>query len=481
VLHAVRVRTPLLLGLLTTTALLAGAVHPATARADASGPQPLVLAATGPDSLTYRGEGVLTVTLGPPEAATAAGTLHVESTPAGGGDTDVLLDQVESPSVDPVQVPIVGDVSRTYVVSFVPLDPTQWTAPDPVTVEVPVGAATTVATLTVVGLPAAGAAVVPGPYVWRSFGAVATVRLVDADGAPVVGADVTLQQRSIDTKNAWASVRTVQTGSVGAATVQVVPWYNTVYRVVYAGQSGRLEATQSAELLVRPSTPGRRVAIPAGSPQPTGATQTFGRGYGVGANAVVTAIPDKVWATMLGYSYSATAHCPVGRTKLSYVTINYWGFDGNRYRGELVVAKARAAAFAKAFTVLYNLHFPIRSMVRPDRFGHSPHGWPGANDYLSMAHDNTYGFNCRYVVGREAARVMSPHAYGYAVDVNTWENPDVAANGTHPNSWFAVHRSAKYGGVIMSGSAIVLAFREIGLGWGGSTISDYQHFDPTLL
>ncbi len=37
-LHAVRVRTPLLLGLLTATALVAGAVHPTAARADASGP-----------------------------------------------------------------------------------------------------------------------------------------------------------------------------------------------------------------------------------------------------------------------------------------------------------------------------------------------------------------------------------------------------------------------------------------------------------
>ena len=76
---------------------------------------------------------------------------------------------------------------------------------------------------------------------------------------------------------------------------------------------------------------------------------------------------------------------------------------------------------------------------------------------------------------------MSPHAYGIAIDLNTWENPDVAANGTHPDKWFAHHRSSKYCGVIMSGSAVVRAFRTVGLGWGGTRIRDYQHFDPTLL
>ena len=440
----------------------------------------MTLTVTGPSSLVYRSQDALVVTVGPADSAAATGTLHVESTPVAGGDPGVVADAPARPGDDPVMVPIVADVPRHYVVTFVPDDPTTWAAPDPVSVDVDVTSAVTVTTVTVLGLPASGAAVKPGPTVWRSFGGLASVTLVDGDGVPVPGADLTLQQRSLDTNNVWVTVATVQTGSAGAAGVQVNPWRDTTYRAVFAGTAGKLDPSQSAEFLVRPATPGVPVVGPAGAPRPR-ATPPLGRGVGIGASAVVNAVPNNVWASMLGRSYSTIVHCPVGRTKLSYILINYWGFDGNRYRGELVVAKNRAASFARAFTTLYNLHFPIRVMVRPDRFGRSPHGWPGANDYKSMAYDNTYAFNCRYVVGRESSKRMSPHAYGFAVDVNTWENPDVAGNGTHPNRWFAVHRSGKYGGVIMSRSAVVKAFRTAGLGWGGTAIRDYQHFDPTLL
>ena len=69
---------------------------------------------------------------------------------------------------------------------------------------------------------------------------------------------------------------------------------------------------------------------------------------------------------------------------------------------------------------------------------------------------------------------MSPHAYGSAVDINTWENPDRAANGTHPNSWFLSHRSAAYAGEIRKGSTVVRVVRSAGLGWGG-TIPQQLH------
>ena len=129
------------------------------------------------------------------------------------------------------------------------------------------------------------------------------------------------------------------------------------------------------------------------------------------------------------------------------------------------MAKSRAAAFARAFTAIYNAHFPIRSMVRPDRWGRSPNGWLGANDYASMAHDNTYGYNCRFVVGRESRHQLSPHAYGIAVDINTWENPDAAANGIHPNAWFYHHRSASYGGILLKNGIVVAIMRGQGFGW----------------
>ena len=175
---------------------------------------------------------------------------------------------------------------------------------------------------------------------------------------------------------------------------------------------------------------------------------------------------------------SWTPGCPVGRAQLAYIRVNYYGFDGNRYRGELVVSRTQAPAIAAVFTGLNDTKFPIRSMRRPDVFGKSAHGLPGADDYASMAADNTYGFNCRYVVGKERQKLQSPHSYGIAVDVNTWENPDRAAGGTYPDTWFATHRTA-YAGVITAGGAVRALFARYGFGWGG-TFGDFQHFDTVI-
>lgn len=358
--------------------------------------------------------------------------------------------------------------------------PATWRPPP---VRVSSGLISVLATSSAIGIvptAATGAAVRPGPTVWRTFGGVVVMTLTTSAGAPVAGQPVTLQQLAGGAVGTLVTnVATVVTGADGTARVAVNPWGAITYRMSYAG-SATLDPSASARLPVVPATPGVRVVAPAGSPQPTSVATPLGVGTGTGANPVVSAIPDAVWASMVGYSWG-TMSCPVGRSQLAYVLVNYWGFDGNRYRGELVVAKNRAAAFARAFSSLYDAHFPIRSMVRPDRFGRSPHGWPGANDYSSMAHDNTYAFNCRYVVGGESGRNLSPHAYGSAVDINTWENPDRAANGTHPNSWFLSHRSAAYAGEILKGSTVVRVMRSAGLGWGGTSIGDLQHFDPWLL
>jgi D-alanyl-D-alanine carboxypeptidase len=346
--------------------------RPTTPAPSVVAPSALTLSVAAPSSLTRGTSGTLTVTVGP-VGASGTGELVVASRPStGSSESRVVLDSRGQRVGSRVAVPVVGDVSREYTVSFLPSDRARWVSPAPLSVLVPVPPGTTA--------PSA------------------------AHHSPV--------------------------------------------------------------------------RAPAGSPQPTSVATPLGPAVGTGANAVVSAIPDAVWASMVGFSWHPG--CPEGRAHLAYVLVNYWGFDGNRHRGELVVARNRAAGFAKAFTELYDAGFPIRSMVRPDRFGHSPNGWPGANDYASMAHDNTYAFNCRFVVGREQAGVLSPHSYGYAVDINTWENPDLARVGARPDAWFLRHRSASFGGVIVPDGLVVRIMRSIGLGWGGRSIGDTQHFDPTL-
>ena len=99
--------------------------------------------------------------------------------------------------------------------------------------------------------------------------------------------------------------------------------------------------------------------------------------------------------------------CPVGRSGLRLLSINYWGFDGYRRRGQMVLSAAVVGRAAAALRDMYNQRFPIRRMYRVDRFGWSKK-LQGADDYKSMRADNTSAFNCRSVVNRPGVR--SPHA-----------------------------------------------------------------------
>ena len=90
---------------------------------------------------------------------------------------------------------------------------------------------------------------------------------------------------------------------------------------------------------------------------------------------------------------------------------------------------------AAALADMYRAKLPIRSMYRVDRFGYSSRVH-GGDDHTSMAAGNTSGFNCRDVVNRPGVR--SPHSYGRAIDINTWENPYRSQTGLVPNSWWHV-------------------------------------------
>jgi hypothetical protein len=179
---------------------------------------------------------------------------------------------------------------------------------------------------------------------------------------------------------------------------------------------------------------------------------------------------------MVGYSW--TKGCPVGRSQLRQVRVNFWGFDGKRSRGTVVVNASIASRAAAAFTALHEQRFRIRQMRPMDsRWGHNPKG-PGADDYAAMRADNTSAFNCRYVGGQEASKVYSKHAYGTAIDVNDFENPYVADDGTvYPGTYWLYRRDAAPGVFSSSASPAVRAFTSQGLSWGGLwSHPDYQHF-----
>jgi hypothetical protein len=194
------------------------------------------------------------------------------------------------------------------------------------------------------------------------------------------------------------------------------------------------------------------------------------RAQGDGANPSVTRIPDRIWQQMTGRSWHRG--CPVGRSGLRLLRINYWGYDGYRYRGELVARADAVDNMRGALTAMYAQKLPIRSMYRVDRFGWSRR-LQGADDYKSMAAGNTSAFNCRSVVGRPGVR--SPHAYGRALDVNTWENPYRSSEGWVPNTWWPSRSHARVAWRSRD-HAVVRIMLAHGFRWTYGA-ADSQHFD----
>jgi hypothetical protein len=169
--------------------------------------------------------------------------------------------------------------------------------------------------------------------------------------------------------------------------------------------------------------------------------------------------------------HSYRAGCPVAPAALRTVHVSYWGFDGRRHEGAVVVARRVAPDVVAVFRMLWDARFPIRRL-RPVA------AYRGSDD-ASMAADNTSGFNCRFVGGTSR---WSMHAYGEAIDVNPVENPYVQRGRVSPASGRAyLDRSRYRRGMAVEGGVLVRAFESLGWKWGGrwGSSRDYQHFSTT--
>jgi D-alanyl-D-alanine carboxypeptidase len=135
--------------------------------------------------------------------------------------------------------------------------------------------------------------------------------------------------------------------------------------------------------------------------------------------ARTSAIPAAMRRRMIG----ASRHrgCPLGLDKLRLLTLSYWGFDHAVHQGQLIVNESAAGALTRAFRLLFAARYPIRQMRVIDVFGGS--------DERSMLAGNTSAFNCRRVRGTTS---WSEHAYGLAVDINPFENPEVLNGAADP-------------------------------------------------
>ena len=168
----------------------------------------------------------------------------------------------------------------------------------------------------------------------------------------------------------------------------------------------------------------------------------------------------------MGQSWSPA--CPVPLRRLRYLTVSFRGFDGKPHTGELVVAAPVADQVVSAFRRLYALDFPIEEMRLPT-----------TADLLAKPTgdgNNTAAYVCRAVRGETS---FSAHAYGTAIDVNPFQNPEVRRDLVLPELAGAyTNRGWHRPGMLLPGSAQVAAFTRIGWGWGGSwrTLKDPMHF-----
>jgi len=163
---------------------------------------------------------------------------------------------------------------------------------------------------------------------------------------------------------------------------------------------------------------------------------------------------------------AGTAAPPEVVAPLCLIDVRYFGFDGFRHRGQLLVHRELAAEVEDLFAVMETMAFPIAGAVPIVRFGWS--------DEASMAADNSSAFNYRAVAGTDR---LSSHATGRAVDINPRRNPAFYPDG----------RIAPAGGLYLPGAPgtfagghpAVRAFLERGWRWGGnfSRVRDYHHFE----
>lgn len=162
------------------------------------------------------------------------------------------------------------------------------------------------------------------------------------------------------------------------------------------------------------------------------------------------------------------AKCPVPADGLRWVRLTFWGFDGQRHTGELLVNADAADAMVAVFRRLWDARYPIEEMriTRAAELDAEPTG----------DGNNTGAFTCRPLRG---TTTWSEHAYGRAIDVNPFLNPYIKGNVLIPELASAYTDRGRSGaGIIRPGDAVTQAFASVGWGWGGAwqRSKDYMHF-----
>ena len=111
--------------------------------------------------------------------------------------------------------------------------------------------------------------------------------------------------------------------------------------------------------------------------------------------------------------------CPADiRKRQKVVKLKYYSSDGKIHQGQLVIDAELKGDIKKVFALALKERFPIYSVIPiSDKRFRKDGRW---DDELSMEANNTSAFNYREITGGGR---LSNHAYGRAIDINTFLNP----------------------------------------------------------
>ena len=151
--------------------------------------------------------------------------------------------------------------------------------------------------------------------------------------------------------------------------------------------------------------------------------------------------------------------------QITLIEVEYYSFDNLLHKGQVLINKKVVKDIKNIFEFIKSSHFPVAKVIPVVKYNWS--------DQASMIDNNTSSFNYRKVKGY---KVLSPHSYGLAIDINPLQNPHIKGKTIQP-------LNAKYDvkalGTIIRDSKLVSEFRNMGWQWGGlwRSSKDYQHFE----
>lgn len=158
---------------------------------------------------------------------------------------------------------------------------------------------------------------------------------------------------------------------------------------------------------------------------------------------------------------------------LSYLVVQYVGFDYESHQGEIICNNAIAPDLVEIFYELYRNEYQIESIALIEEYN--------GDDLASCTANNTSCFNYRKAVGSNS---LSKHALGLAIDINPFYNPYITYNKDGSENVYPetaadyADRSKNFPYKIDENDLCYKLFKEHGFTWGGhwNSVKDYQHF-----